>query len=153
VPIALGISEAAMSACTLACWLFAAVPNLQVEAAWKIFWTIVVLIVIVIVTGGVIMFITRWFKRANSPEKAYGDDRTSFKVLYERGELTEEEYQKIRARLGQKLKDQLKVGAPNAADVPSPEPSNRLSPAPPEPTIRPAEEANPDDSDPSEKPA
>jgi hypothetical protein len=143
-----------MSALPLACWLLAVTDtDLQIAAAWKIFWTIVVLIVIVIVTGGLIMFITRWIKRANSPARTYGDDRASFKVLYERGELTEEEYQKIRARLGQKLKEEIKAGAPKSADTHSPDPDNRLSTAEPESTIRPAEEAKPGDSDQSIKPA
>jgi hypothetical protein len=155
-----------MSAAPLACWLVALAgdPELQAAAAWKIFWTIVILIVIVIVTGGVIMFITRWVKRTNRPAQTYGADRASFKVLYERGELTEEEYQKIRARLGQKLKEQIKAGSPNSADNRTPEPGNRLSTAEPESTIRPVDasikeanelakqEVKPGDSDPSTKP-
>jgi hypothetical protein len=137
----------------LASWLIAAGNDPRTEAAWKIFWTIVVLIVVVIIVGGLIMFLTRWIKRSNAAAKTFGDDRTSFKVLYERGELTEEEYQKIRARLGQKLREDLKLPAPPSTDAKSPEASNRLSTAEPGPTIGPAEEGKPGDSDPSIKPA
>ncbi len=145
-----------MSASLLASWLFAAGEDPRVEAAWKIFWTIVVLIVIVIVTGGLIMFITRWTKRTNSAAQTYGDDHTSFQVLYERVELTEEEYQKIRSRLGQKLKEQIKkeegtkegykeevkAGAAKHANPSPPETDNRLRTAEPASTIRPATEEN-----------
>jgi hypothetical protein len=164
VPAALGFTEAPMSvsllalnsASLVASWLIAVADDTRIEAAWKIFWTIVVLIVIVIITGGLIMFITRWTKQTKSAAEAYGDDRASFKVLYERGELTEEEYQKIRARLGQKLKekikeeikpgnkqdeaktDDVKAGAAKAAHADPAESDNRLSTAAPESTIRPA---------------
>ena len=137
----------------LASWLIAAWTDPRIEAAWKIFGTIVVMIVLVMIAGGLVMLITRWIKRSGSAAQMYGDDRASFKVLYERGELTEEEYQKIRARLGQKLKEDIKATAPKSADATSPEPTNRLSAAEPGPTIGPAEEGKPGDSDPSDKPA
>jgi len=117
-------------------------------------WTIIVLIAVVLVAAGIIILVTRWVKRGGrAATDAYRDDRASFKVLYERGELTQEEYDRIRSRLGQKLRQDLKVAAPPKGGPAPPTETDRLRTAGPESTIGPAEDAQPGDSDPSTKPA
>lgn len=136
----------------LASWLFAAGVDPRREIPLAYLWTMLLLMGVVLGAGVLIMFLTKWVKRIGS-QKTLGDDGISFRVLYERGELTEEEYQKIRARLGQKLRQDLNVPAPPSAAPNPPQTSNRLSAAEPSPTIGPAEESKPGDSDPSIKPA
>lgn len=137
-----------------ASWLMAASTDPRTELPIAYLWTIVVLIAVVLTAAGIIILVTRWVKRGGrAATDTYRDDRASFKVLYERGELTQEEYEKIRSRLGQKLRQDLHVTAPPAgAPVPPPE-TDRLRTAGPESTIGPAEDAKPGDSDPSTKPA
>jgi hypothetical protein len=137
-----------------ASWLMAATTDQRTELPIALLWAIIVLIAVVLVAAGVIIMISRWVKRRNTAATdAYGDDRASFKVLYERGELTQEEYDKIRARLSQKLRQDLKVtAAPPTAGEP-PKETDRLRTAGPESTIGPAEGERPGESDPSIKPA
>jgi hypothetical protein len=69
--------------------------------------------------------------------------------LYEQGECSQEEYDRIRAKLGKRLKDELQ-----AKPAPAPDPASdriRLPADPAEPRIGPA--TGPNDSDPSIKPA
>jgi hypothetical protein len=69
-----------------------------------------------------------WFdrlrKRGDQSVLTPGDQLAAFRLSYERGELSQEEYERIRARLGPKLRQQL--------DLP-PQSRERSKPAPGEP--------------------
>jgi hypothetical protein len=86
-------------------------------------WTIVVFTGVVLTAGVVFIFLGRWVKRSPTEMRSSGDQLTQFRLLYERGEFSQEEYDRIRTRITQKLRKDLtvpveKAPAP-AADAPA----------------------------------
>ena len=93
------------------------------EASLTLLATIALLMVVVLVTAIVIVCLGRWTKRPLSGS-ATGESLSLFRSLYERGECSKEEYERIRAKLGKKLKQELQVpedqSATPAASRPAP---------------------------------
>jgi hypothetical protein len=98
-------------------------PFLQKSEDW---------IVVGLLTGtllaaaAILWFVERWRKRSlgASPRDAF-EEMTSYRQLYERGEITEEEYNKLRDRVAGAVK--------SPAAKPPPGPAPQPPPAPPEP--------------------
>jgi hypothetical protein len=118
------------------CWLFAAATDSKPPVSMWL-WTILILTAVVLVAAAVIMFVGRWAKQPRSVSNSSGEELASFRVLYERGEFSQEEYDRIRSRLSQKLRSELKVPAEEPAEPPAAQPAatNALSAAPVDPTI------------------
>jgi hypothetical protein len=98
------ISEAPMLP---ACSLVANAASKR-EASLTLLATIALLMVVVLVTAIVIVCLGRWTKRPLSGS-ATGESLSLFRSLYERGECSKEEYERIRAKLGKKLKQELQL--------------------------------------------
>jgi hypothetical protein len=130
------------------CWLFAATDSKPPVSTWL--WTILILTGVVLAAAIVIMSVGRWAKRPASTSRSSGEELASFRVLYERGEFSQEEYDRIRSRLSQKLRNDLKVSTEKPAEPSAGQPTavNGLSAAGPDPTIAPPDTG----SDPSIKP-
>jgi len=90
--------------------------------------------------AGVIALLRRWWQR-RSPE----DDQSPsaqlahFRSLYESGTISQEEFERLRALLGARLRETMGIAAP-AVEKPAQPPSgsNGQPPNPPETGIRPA---------------
>jgi len=89
-----------------------------------------------------IITIGRWVKR---PRTQTSDDLTYYRLLYEQGEFSREEYERIRAKLGLRLRKELDLPLPAGEAPPAPpgpegqqDPGIRAGkpeqPAPPPPT-------------------
>src|SRR5262245_58725429 len=75
----------------------------------------VIIAAVLLVVAMLIHVVRLWRKRmAGRPMTNPGEQLTSFRALYERGELSREEYERIRAKLGQKLRKALEVPGPAA---------------------------------------
>ena len=85
-------------------------------AAWLAFGLLVTALVLVVVD--------RWRKRQSRGGSSFGS-LSEYRQMYEDGELTEAEYNKLRAKLAPKIKAELKVKPP------SPAPQPPLPPLPP----------------------
>lgn len=73
----------------------------------------------------VVAFVDRWRKRRANETLATHDQLASFRLLYERGELSKEEFERIKAQLLARLKatenaTAAKVDVANEADVSPP---------------------------------
>ncbi len=66
--------------------------------------------------------IDRWRKRDAKAEHTPDEDLTNFRAMFERGELTEAEYDKVRKRAAERMKQKLGVAPPAAAPTLPPEP-------------------------------
>jgi hypothetical protein len=87
----------------------------------------------------VLYFVDRWRKRSMMERSFSGEQLSHFRVLYEQGELNREEYERIRTRLGSRLRQEMDLPAKPPAEA-SPPPSPGEPPAsPPETGIRPAD--------------
>ena len=95
----------------------------------------------VLVVGGYVAMrvLRRWARGGTERDTAVNSDYASFRELYERGELTEEEYQRIRSRMNRKLRADL--GAPPSplrGSVPEEEPLTDIQILDPMTDIRPS---------------
>ena len=83
----------------------------------------------VLLLGAIALFFAdRWKKKAILPDDARAaDDLTSFRGMFERGELTEEEYEKVRLRAAERMKRQLGLEPPAP---PNAQPNGPASPPP-----------------------
>lgn len=95
--------------------------NAVVKDPSFIVWS-VVLAGVLLLAAVVFMFFDRWRKRptAETPLDT-SMSLSSFRRMYENGELTETEYQRIRDRMAAKLKEKIGVPAPPPAIPPPPE--------------------------------
>jgi hypothetical protein len=126
------------------CWLLAAATDSKPPiSTWL--WTILILTAVVLAAGILIMSVGRWAKRPGSDSRSSGEELASFRVLYERGEFSQDEYDRIRSRLSQKLRNELKVPTEQPAQTAAaePAPGNGLSAAPLPPTIDRPDSAGP----------
>lgn len=70
------------------------------------FWLAVGLLIAVLLIGAVVLsFMDRWRKKQLLASQDPAEALTSFRTLYEQGELSEEEYQRVRDRVAMKMKE------------------------------------------------
>jgi len=105
----------------IATWLAAENSGDKATPTQGYFWTILLLIAALALAAGVVIWIGRWARRTNTETASAGDELSHFRSLYERGELGREEYERIRARLGQRLRQELDLPAPGTEARPAPE--------------------------------
>ena len=67
-------------------------------------WGTVALASALLVGAVVVLLVDRWRKRVLLEEKRSGEELTSFRAMYERGEITEEEYNRLRQRVAERVK-------------------------------------------------
>ena len=113
------------------------------SSMWEspLFWTSLSLVGALLLAALIITLVDRWRKRPTQTTAPAGEQLSYFRSLYARGEISREEFERIRARLGGQLREQLQV--PPRADP---------SPAPQKSESAPAEErpaAPPPDPNPS----
>jgi hypothetical protein len=99
----------------------------------RIAWSIVGLAVVLILGAILIALVDRWRRRPGADTILPSDQLESFRVLYERGEISEDEYNRIRTRLLNEIK-----GKPKAAPA-APKAPPIVSEAPPPPPDAPTD--------------
>lgn len=81
-------------------------------------------LVAVLMLGAVLIaWISRWHRRLERETVTAHDQLTTFRLLYERGELSEDEYQRIRQQLLPRLREESGVARPASDRAPSDEAS------------------------------
>ena len=78
-----------------------------------------ILVVTLLVGFILIAWLDRWRKRPASDGLSAGDQLAHFRRLYDAGALSKEEFEQIRAKLAEKLRQELKLTAPSAPSPPS----------------------------------
>jgi hypothetical protein len=87
---------------------------------------------VAILLGALVIFLVdRWRKRAQADQFSAGDQLSRFRLLYEQGELSREEYDRIRSKLGARLRQELDVPARPAETAPSTQPPPESPPETP----------------------
>jgi hypothetical protein len=107
----------------LSCWrcgLVADVGGTPKPGIWEspLFWTSLSLVGVLLLGALIIAIVDRWRKRPVQTTAPPGEQLSQFRSLYERGELSQEEFDRIRARLGGRLREQLKMPAPKSDSAP-----------------------------------
>jgi len=87
----------------------------------QLLWATVALIVTLLLGALVFAWLDRWRKRPDREILTPADELNAFRLSYEQGELSQEEYERIRARLAPKIKRQFGA-AENPVAQPRPRP-------------------------------
>lgn len=103
----------------VAVWLTAAelpeAPDVGVVRPW---WFL--LIGLILLGAAVIYFVDRWRKRPPVERLSTGDQLSQFRLLYEQGQLSREEYDRIKATLMPRLRQEINVPARPGEKPPAP---------------------------------
>lgn len=93
----------------------------------EVIWGTAGLAVALLAGALVIWVVDRWRKRSAQSTRSV-EELTDFRGMFERGEITEEEYNRLRSRVAQRVK-------PPAGNVPAPTPPTNIGdpPNPPPP--------------------
>lgn len=116
-------------------WQAVGDPNLPQRAPlWdlRLLWASLALVAIILVGALVIVWLDRWRRRPKAEALSANEQLAHFREMYEEGELSLKEFEKIRTSLAQQLRVEFNVPA-EPRDAPSPE-----TPAPSEPPPSPA---------------
>ncbi|MBN9121998.1 MAG: SHOCT domain-containing protein [Planctomycetes bacterium] len=104
----------------------------------EVIWGVAGLTVALLVGAAVIYAVDRWRKRAAAdPSEASATDAlTSYRAMYESGEITEEEYARLRDRVAEKVKRPVPKPDSPVGPVPPVRPGERVPANPPAPPPR-----------------
>jgi hypothetical protein len=90
-------------------------------------WITVGLLALILVVGAVVVaMVDRWRKRTPAFDKASVEEVTNFREMFESGEITHAEYEKIRSKMATRVKTTVGVkpgdppAPPGPADAPPP---------------------------------
>jgi hypothetical protein len=90
------------------------------------FWVAVGLLIVILLGGAIALYFTDlWRKRQLSPDQESTESLTFYRTMFERGELTDTEYQAIRDRIAA----QLKHAAPGTEPAAKRNPEDGANPA------------------------
>lgn len=108
----------------------------------EILWATAGIAAALVVGAVVVLWVDRWRKKGLTPESGRSvDELTEYRRLYDAGEITEEEYKKLRAQLADRVKQAAAAAAPNA-EAP-PQLVNGLPRVTPKPADPPRTESDP----------
>jgi hypothetical protein len=99
----------------------------------QLLWLTLFLAAVLLLGALVLIWIDRWRKRPGSERLSANEQLTNFRELYEQGQLSQEEFERIRALLSGQLQHEL--------DLPARRPSTDSEPKPETP--KPAEPGSP----------
>jgi hypothetical protein len=108
------------------------IPILPADVDWDLKLTTLTLIGALLVGAVVVALTARWRKRLVSSELSPSDQLAEFRSLYLEGAISKEEFEQLRAILGEELRRDLKVPAPEKKTAVTPEPASpeAVRPAP-----------------------
>jgi hypothetical protein len=112
-------------------WLILANDPELPRRSWmdpRLLWATVGLLGLVLLGVLVIAWLDRWRKQSGSASCSANDQLAEFRELRERGELSAEEFERIRASLEPRLREELNLPA-GSSNKPSPLPDSQTSPA------------------------
>ncbi|HEX4588865.1 MAG TPA: SHOCT domain-containing protein [Gemmataceae bacterium] len=106
----------------------------------QLLWAMAALIATLLLGAIIFAWLDRWRKRGDRTILTPADQLTSFRQSYDRGELSQAEYERIRAKLAPKLREQVKLPPKPATASPNPGPDGQTGSVPPTPPIEPTTE-------------
>lgn len=77
----------------------------------RLLWGTLALAAVIVVGALVLVWIDRWRKRSRTERFTASDQLANFRALYEQGQLSREEFERIRALLSQQMQRELDVPA------------------------------------------
>jgi hypothetical protein len=96
----------------------------------RLVWATLGLIGVLLVGALIIWWVDRWRKRSQEALDSSGDQLAHFRELYEQGNLSAEEFERIRGLLGKRLRQELDVPASGTPEKDSQQPEGPPPAAP-----------------------
>lgn len=96
----------------------------------RVLWPTFGLVLVLLLAAVLLSWFDRWRKRTDRDVLSPADQLNAFRLSYERGELSQDEYKRIKTRLAPKIKEQLNV-PPNPTDEPPTSEPPAAAPPPP----------------------
>jgi len=99
--------------------IWAKVETRAIAGSQGFVWPLIILTAVVVVGIAVILWMDRWRRRPDQLTLTPAEQMARFKELYDRGELSQQEFDRIKARLDKKLRSEPPVppqanGSPTA---------------------------------------
>lgn len=91
---------------------------------FPLLWATLPLVGALLLAAAIIAAAKKWRRRSGLERLTATEQLAHFRSLYERGELSEEEYARVRARLGERLKQEMALPAVPAAETPPSPPAS-----------------------------
>jgi hypothetical protein len=88
----------------------------------QLLWAMAALIATLLLGALIFAWLDRWRKRGARDTLTPADQLTAFRQSYERGELSQEEYERVRAKLAPKMRQQMNLPPTPPTTGPSPTP-------------------------------
>jgi hypothetical protein len=102
-------------------------------------WAVLPAVGILLLAAAVVAVVKRWRARSAPARLSVSEQLSQFRTLFEAGELSAEEYARIRTHLGAQLKQELEIPPGTGADGTPPTPPA----ADPDPNFRPGPPGTP----------
>ena len=116
----------------VAAWQVAAYADLPGRSPWldpRLLWSSLALTVLILVGALAIAWLVRWREQSAAEPLSANEQLAHFRELYQRGELSQEEFERIRASLGSQLRQELNVPpGPQAPAAPPGQPPDPGAP-------------------------
>ena len=93
---------------------------------WRLVWATLGIVAAILIGAAIIALVDRWRKRPFQEKLSASDQLAQFRLLYERGQLKPEEFERIRALLTERMKKELEASAAAVPKEPSPSPPSPL---------------------------
>jgi hypothetical protein len=101
----------------------------------RLLWLTLALLAIILISALLLAWIDRWRRRSGSERLSANEQLANFRELYDKGQLSKEEFERIRALLSKELRRELDVPAAPPAPAAGQKPE---APKPAEPGHPPA---------------
>jgi hypothetical protein len=104
------------------------------DLRWRFLPTGLYLVVALLLAAAIIALASRWRRAPRSATVSASDQLTEFRLLYEKGQMSRDEFERVRARLGGEMRGTEPAAKPGLTQSP-PQPTATTTPAPatPEP--------------------
>jgi Short C-terminal domain len=105
------------------------------ERTMQLLWTSLILVAALLVAAVVVAWVNRWRRQRDAQEDLSPNVQLAqFRALYEKGTISQEEFERLRALLGVRMRETLGVPAQNKAEQPQNEsgPTRGANPPPAE---------------------
>ena len=101
-------------------------PTTPAEKWFTLFWLTLAVASLLLCGSCLILLFNRLRKRKLRGRPTTGDQLARFREMHERGELTSEEFQRIRSSLGKRIRRELNMPAPPPTiEPPGPRPNGK----------------------------
>ena len=90
----------------------------------QLLWAMVALVATLLLGALIFAWLDRWRRRGNRNTLTPIDQLTSFRQSYDRGELSQEEYERIRTKLAPKVRQQVNLPSAPAPKLAPPKMTN-----------------------------